>query len=85
MGESLRIGGPLVFGRLWEETGCRAVVEALVGRARAFAFPIERAIFATVLHRLMGVGLRPGLRALAGGLSHRRRTKGWSCTISTGR
>jgi hypothetical protein len=52
---SRRIGGPLVFGRLWEETGCRAVIEGLIGR-RAFEFPIERAIFATVLHRLMVSG-----------------------------
>ena len=52
---SERIGAPLVFGRLWEETGCRAVVEKLVGD-RAFEFPIERAIFATVLHRLMVSG-----------------------------
>jgi hypothetical protein len=52
---SQRIGAPLVFGRLWEETGCRAVVEKLAG-ARAFEFPIERAIFATVLHRLMVSG-----------------------------
>ena len=52
---SLRIGAPLVFGRLWEETGCRAVVEKLVGD-RAFEFPIERAIFATVLHRIMVSG-----------------------------
>jgi hypothetical protein len=50
-----RIGAPLVFGRLWEETGCRAVIEALIGR-RGFAFPVERAIFATVLHRLMASG-----------------------------
>lgn len=50
-----RIGAPLVFGRLWEETGCRAVIEALVGR-RAFAFPVERAIFTTMLHRLMVSG-----------------------------
>ena len=50
-----RIGASLVFGRLWEESGCRAVIEGLVGR-RAFAFPMERAIFATVLHRLMVSG-----------------------------
>ena len=52
---STRIGAPLVFGRLWEETGCRAVVEKLAGD-RAFEFPLERAIFATVLHRLMVSG-----------------------------
>src|SRR6267378_2055706 len=50
-----QIGPPLVFGRLWEETGCQAVIEALIGR-RAFEFPVERAIFATVLHRLMVSG-----------------------------
>lgn len=50
-----RIGAPLVFGRLWEETGCRAVVEALVGK-RGFEFAVERAIFVTVLHRLMVSG-----------------------------
>src|SRR6266567_3661310 len=28
-----RIGAPLLFGRLWEETGCRAVIdELLTGR-----------------------------------------------------
>jgi transposase len=52
---SRRIGAPLAFGRLWEETGCRAVVEKLAGD-RAFGFAIERAIFATVLHRLMVSG-----------------------------
>jgi hypothetical protein len=25
-----RIGAPLLFGRLWEETGCRAVIEDLL-------------------------------------------------------
>jgi hypothetical protein len=50
-----RIGGPLVFEGLWEETGCRKVVEALLAERR-FAFPVERAVFATVLHRLMVSG-----------------------------
>jgi Transposase DDE domain len=50
-----RIGGPLVFGRLWEEAGCRALIEDLA-RRRGFRFPIERAVFATVLHRLMVSG-----------------------------
>lgn len=50
-----RIGAPLAFGRLWEETGCRAVIEDLLA-GRGFAFPVERAIFATVLHRLMVSG-----------------------------
>jgi hypothetical protein len=50
-----RIGAPLVFGRLWEQTGCRAVIEELLA-GRNFAFPVERAIFATVLHRLLVSG-----------------------------
>jgi len=50
-----RIGGPLLFGPLWEETGCKAVIEALLAE-RLFEFPVERAVFATVLHRLMVSG-----------------------------
>ena len=47
-----RIGAPRLFGRLWEETGCRAVIEDLLA-GRGFEFPVERAVFATVLHRIM--------------------------------
>ena len=50
-----RIGAPLLFGRLWEETGCRAVVEGWLTQ-RAFEFPVERAVFVTVLHRIMVSG-----------------------------
>ena len=50
-----RIGAPLLFGRLWEETGCRAVIEGLLA-GRGFEFAVERAVFATVLHRLMVSG-----------------------------
>jgi hypothetical protein len=50
-----RIGAPLLFGRLWEETGCRAVLEELIA-TRGFEFPVERAVFASVLHRIMVSG-----------------------------
>src|SRR3954452_17394283 len=50
-----RIGGPLLFERLWEETGCQAVIRELLAD-RGFEFNIERAIFATVLHRLFVSG-----------------------------
>ena len=50
-----RIGPALAFERLWEETGCRAVVENLAG-ARNHDFPLERAVFLTVLHRLFSGG-----------------------------
>ena len=50
-----RIGPALVFERLWTETGCRAVIEA-VAKERKHGFALERAIFLSVLHRLMGGG-----------------------------
>ena len=50
-----RIGPALVFERLWEETGCRAVITALAGR-RKHGFALERAVFLTVLHRLFVSG-----------------------------
>ena len=50
-----RIGPALVFERLWEETGCRAVIEDLAG-SRKHGFPLERAVFLTVLHRLFAGG-----------------------------
>ncbi len=50
-----RIGPALVFERLWEETGCRRVVEDLAG-SRKHGFPLERAVFLTVLHRLFSGG-----------------------------
>ncbi len=49
------IGPGLVFGRLWQETGCQAVLEALLA-GRRFEFAVERAIFLTVVHRLVQPG-----------------------------
>ena len=40
---------------MWEETGCRKVVEDLAG-ARKHDFALERAVFLTVLHRLFAGG-----------------------------
>ena len=51
----LSIGPDLVFGRLWQETGCRDVLRTLLGE-RQFDFDVERAIYLTVLHRLMVSG-----------------------------
>src|ERR1700739_837023 len=48
----LSIGPDLVFGRLWAETGCRDVLRSLVADRR-FSFDVERAVYLTVLHRLM--------------------------------
>jgi Transposase DDE domain len=49
------IGPDLVFARLWQETGCRDVLRGLLAE-RQFGFDIERAIYLTVLHRLMVSG-----------------------------
>jgi transposase len=46
-----KIGIPMVFGRLWTETGIQSVIKELLGE-RKFQFSVERAIFLTVLHRL---------------------------------
>jgi transposase len=50
-----RLGPALIFERLWQETGCQAVLEQLLGERR-FEFAVERAVFLTVLHRLCASG-----------------------------
>ena len=53
--DTRRIGPALIFERLWRESGCRdAVRERLAGRR--FEFPVERAMFFSVPHRLMASG-----------------------------
>ncbi len=50
-----KIGPALIFERLWKETGIkRTILNLLAGRG--FQFDVERAIFLTVLHRLMVSG-----------------------------
>jgi len=49
--EDVRVGIPMIFERLWKETGIRSVIEELL-KDRKYRFPVERAIFLTVLHRL---------------------------------
>jgi Transposase DDE domain len=50
-----RIGPALIFERLWQQTGCRHVIEQLL-KGRRFEFDVERAVFLTVLHRLFASG-----------------------------
>ncbi len=53
--DAVRIGPPIIFDRLWEETGIGdAIKRLLVGRQ--FEFDVERAVFLTVPHRLMTSG-----------------------------
>ena len=50
-----RIGGPRLFGRLWERLGIAEVLGQLL-TDRGFEFAVERAVFASVLHRLFVSG-----------------------------
>jgi hypothetical protein len=50
-----RIGPPLLFERLWRDTGCGDVLNELLA-GRGFGFAVERAVFLTVLHRLIVSG-----------------------------
>jgi len=49
------IGPAMIFERLWQETGCQKVIGRLL-EGRKFEFPVERAFFLTVLHRLFTSG-----------------------------
>ena len=53
--DAKRIGPPLLFERLWRDSFCRSVIEDLLAD-RKFEFPVERAVFLTVLHRIMDPG-----------------------------
>jgi transposase len=50
-----KIGPPLIFERLWRQCGVDAVLTHLL-RERQFEFAVERAVFLTVLHRLVAPG-----------------------------
>jgi transposase len=49
------VGLPMIFDRLWKETGIKITIESHLDE-RKFRFPVERAIFMTVLHRLSKPG-----------------------------
>jgi len=52
---SARIGPALIFQRLWQACSIGPVLTSLL-KDRRFEFPVERAIFLTVLHRLFAPG-----------------------------
>jgi hypothetical protein len=52
---TVKIGPTLIFERLWEQSGIKAALHRLL-QGRKFEFNVERAIFLTVLHRLMSSG-----------------------------
>ena len=53
--EAVKIGPSIIFERLWKETGIQKAINGLL-QDRRFEFDVERAIFLTVLHRLMVSG-----------------------------
>jgi len=53
--DTKKIGPALIFERLWKELGLPKILEQVL-RGRLFLFDVERAIFLTVLHRLMVSG-----------------------------
>ena len=54
-GTCREIGPDLVFGRLWQETGMPQLLSELL-EGRHYEFPVERAVYLTVLHRLFACG-----------------------------
>ena len=50
-----RIGPALAFEGLWRTSGCQGIVHALLAERR-FQFDVERAVFASMLHRIMVSG-----------------------------
>jgi hypothetical protein len=52
---TIKIGPALIFERLWKNTGIKQALAKLL-KDRKFEFDVERAIFLTVLHRLMCSG-----------------------------
>jgi len=55
LADARKIGPALIFGRLWEDLDIGRVLKELL-KDRLFGFDVERAIFLTVLHRLMVSG-----------------------------
>lgn len=53
--QTTKIGPPLLFGRLWRQLGLDRLLADLL-RDRRFEFAVERAVFLTVLHRLVAPG-----------------------------
>ena len=55
LAEARKIGPALIFERLWEELGVGKGLKDLL-KDRLFSFDVERAVFLTVLHRLLVSG-----------------------------
>lgn len=83
---TVHVGPPLVFQKLWDDLGLPGILRGMTA-GRKFEFPLERAVFITVLHRLFAPGSdraaerwcrRYALGDLDNlGLHHFYRTMGW--------
>jgi hypothetical protein len=83
---TVHVGPPLVFQKLWDDLGLPTILRRMLA-GRKFEFPLERAVFITVLHRLFAPGSdraaerwcrRYALGDLADlDLHHFYRTMGW--------
>jgi len=79
---SRQIGPNLVFGRLWREHGLdRGLTD--VPRERGFEFPVERAVYLTVIHQLFESG-RTGPRINSAGTSASPGPRTWGCPTCIG-
>ena len=80
-----RIGPALAFERVWEEAGCRPVIESLA-KARNHEFSLERAAFLTVLHRLIcGGSVRTAPPTASARIIASTAARGSNCIISIAR
>ena len=50
-----KIGPPLLFGKIWKKIGLPEIMKFILD-GRKFEFPLEKAVFLTVVHRLMVSG-----------------------------
>ena len=82
--EVRRIGPALAFEGLWRTSGCPGIVHALLAERR-FRFDVERAIFASVLHRIMVSGSDRAARARGCAIRSSTGRRSWNSSICTGR
>ncbi|MBI2809659.1 MAG: IS1634 family transposase [Candidatus Melainabacteria bacterium] len=84
--EVKKVGPVLVFERLWEQSGIGDIIRGFL-KDRRYRFNVERAVFVTVLHRLMNSGSDRQAERWMGGyriagagsldLQHFYRAMGW--------
>ena len=64
---SYKIGPSLIFERLWQENGIKAAIKEHLQKRR-YGFSVERALFLTVLHRLLISGSETAIVIVGGAI-----------------